>query len=164
MKAFRDIRILPVVLVAVLGLAILKIAGLLIDGGYVFEYSPPAQTSQTSWAQDMLGFPGGPKPADADITGSVSAAKKEEPAKPSVAAPQAVVVTNKPPVEQAPQVPDAERAILERLQSRRQELDARAREIEIRESLLKAAEKRIETKVDELKGVEAGIKTASEQK
>mgnify|MGYP002866086889 CR=1 FL=1 len=34
MKAFRDIRILPVVLVAVLGLAILKIAGLVIDGGY----------------------------------------------------------------------------------------------------------------------------------
>ena len=35
----------------------------------------------------------------------------------------------------------SERAILERLQSRRQELEARAREIDIRESLLKAAEK-----------------------
>ena len=161
MKAFRDIRILPVVLVAVLGLAILKIAGLVIDGGYVFEYQP--QPVKQSWAQEMFNFPGGPKPVDSDITGSVSA-KKDEPAKPAVGAPEAIAVTNTPPVEQAPKISDSERAILERLQSRRQELDARARELEIRESLLKAAEKRIETKVDEMKGVEAGIKTATEQK
>lgn len=161
MKAFRDIRILPVVLVAVLGLAILKIAGLVIDGGYVFEYQP--QPVKQSWAQEMFNFPGGPKPVDSDITGSVSA-KKDEPAKPAVGAPEAIAVTNTPPIEQAPKISDSERAILERLQSRRQELDARARELEIRESLLKAAEKRIETKVDEMKGVEAGIKTATEQK
>jgi flagellar motility protein MotE (MotC chaperone) len=165
MKAFRDIRILPVVLVAIFGLAILKIAGLVIDGGYVFEYQPqPAKPSaQQSWAQEMFNFPGGPKPIDPDITGSVSA-KKDEPAKPAVGAPDAVTVTNTPPVEQAPKMSDSERAILERLQSRRQELDARARELEIRESLLKSAEKRIETKVDEMKGVEAGIKSATGQK
>ena len=58
----------------------------------------------------------------------------------------------------------SERAILERLQSRRQELDARAREIDIRESLLKAAEKRVESHVEELKGVELQISTATEQK
>jgi flagellar motility protein MotE (MotC chaperone) len=165
MKAFRDIRILPVVLVAVLGLAILKIAGLVIDGGYVFEYQPQPvkQPEKQSWAQEMFNFPGGPKPVDSDITGSVDA-KKDDAAKPKVGAPEAIAVTNTPPVEQAPKISDSERAILERLQSRRQELDARARELEIRESLLKAAEKRIETKVDEMKGVEAGIKTATEQK
>ena len=58
----------------------------------------------------------------------------------------------------------SERAILERLQSRRQELDARAREMDIRESLLKAAEKRVESHVEELKGVESQISTATEQK
>ena len=58
----------------------------------------------------------------------------------------------------------SERAILERLQSRRQELDARAREMDIRESLLKAAEKRVESHVEELKGVELQISTATEQK
>jgi flagellar motility protein MotE (MotC chaperone) len=52
-------------------------------------------------------------------------------------------------------ISDSERAILERLQSRRQELDTRAREIDIRESLLKEAEKRIETKVEEMKAIEA---------
>jgi len=42
-------------------------------------------------------------------------------------------------------------------------LEARAREIDIRESLLKAAEKRIESKVEEMKAVEARISTASGQ-
>ena len=35
--------------------------------------------------------------------------------------------------------------MLERLQERRQELDARARELDLRESMLKAAEKKLET-------------------
>jgi len=37
-----------------------------------------------------------------------------------------------------------ERALLERLQERRQELDARARELDLRDSMLKAAEKKLE--------------------
>jgi hypothetical protein len=57
-----------------------------------------------------------------------------------VAKPEGVVVHP----EQGQAVSPSERAILERLQSRRQELEARAREIDIRESLLKAAEKRID--------------------
>jgi len=32
MKSFRDIRVIPVVLVAIFGLAVLKVAGLVIDG------------------------------------------------------------------------------------------------------------------------------------
>jgi len=68
------------------------------------------------------------------------------------------------PEEAQPSVPPAERAILERLQARRQELEARAREIDIRESLLKAAEKRIESKVEEMKSVESRLSTANGQK
>ena len=66
--------------------------------------------------------------------------------------------------EQTPPISASERAILERLQARRQELEARARELEIRESLLKAAEKRVESRVEELKAVESRINTATEQK
>jgi flagellar motility protein MotE (MotC chaperone) len=58
----------------------------------------------------------------------------------------------------------SERAILERLQARRQELEARAREIDIRENLLKSAEKRIEGRVEELKAVESRIAAVTEQK
>jgi flagellar motility protein MotE (MotC chaperone) len=66
--------------------------------------------------------------------------------------------------DQPQPVSPSERAILERLQSRRQELDARAREIDIRENLLKAAEKRVEARVEELKAIESRITVANQQK
>jgi flagellar motility protein MotE (MotC chaperone) len=62
------------------------------------------------------------------------------------------------------QVSASEKAILERLQSRRQEIEERAREVDIRESLLKAAEKRLESKTEEMKAVESKIAAASDQK
>jgi flagellar motility protein MotE (MotC chaperone) len=163
MKAFRDIRVLPVALVAIFGLAVLKIAGLVIDGGYVFDYRPESATP--SWAQDVLNFPGRNRAESADITGSVQEKPKEEAAKPA-AAPEAAKAdsTARQEQQQTQTVSPSERAILERLQARRQELDTRAREIDIRESLLKAAEKRVEARVEELKAIEARITTAGQQK
>jgi flagellar motility protein MotE (MotC chaperone) len=171
MKSLRDIRVIPVVLVAVLGLAVLKVAGLVIDGGYVFDYRP--NSTKPSWAQESFNFPGGPRVDRPEVTGSVQGAPKEaskdapkdaskETSKSATAAsepakPDGVVVYPDP----TPQVSASERAILERLQARRQELESRARELEIRESLLKSAEKRIESKVEEMKAVEARISTAT---
>jgi flagellar motility protein MotE (MotC chaperone) len=161
MKALRDIRVIPVVLVAIFGLAVLKVAGLVIDGGYVFDYQP--KSTKRSWAQESFNFPGG-KGDPADITGSVHGKAEEPPPKP--AAPE----TAKPPdgtvlfPDPAQPISASERALLERLQARRQELEARAREIDIRENLLKSAEKRIEGKVEELKAVESRIGVATEQK
>jgi len=172
MKSFRDIRVIPVVLVAIFGLVVLKVAGLVIDGGYVFEYqpspapqpSPPAPPAKRSWAQDNLGYPS--KADLSDITGSVKKEEKKEepkPAAPATEPPQPGGVVVFP--DQNPQsVSPSERAILERLQARRQELEQRAREVEIRESLLKSAEKRIEGRVDEMKATEAKISTATGQK
>jgi flagellar motility protein MotE (MotC chaperone) len=158
MKAFRDIRVIPLVLIAIFGLAVLKIAGLILDGGYVFDYQP--NSTKSSWAQATLNFPGG-KPETIDVTGSVQEKPKEaKPAIPEPARPDGVVVFP----DQTPSMPASERAILERLQSRRQELEARAREIDIRESLLKAAEKRMESRVEEVKAVESRISTATQQK
>ncbi len=161
MKSFRDIRVIPVVLIAIFGLAVLKVAGLVIDGGYVFDYQP--QKTTRSWAQETLNFPGS-KIDPADVTGSTPKPKEEaaKPAAPApeVAKPDGVVVYP----EQTQPVSASERAILERLQSRRQELEARAREIDIRENLLKAAEKRIESRVEEMKAVESRITTATGQK
>jgi flagellar motility protein MotE (MotC chaperone) len=160
-KSFRDIRVIPVVLIAIFGLAVLKIAGLVIDGGYVFDYQP--NSTKRSWAQESFNFPTG-KPDPADITGSVHETPKDEAAKPVIAAPEVkpdgVVLYP----EQGQPVSPSERAILERLQARRQELEARAREIDIRESLLKAAEKRVESRVEELKAVEARVASATTQK
>jgi flagellar motility protein MotE (MotC chaperone) len=169
MKSIRDIRVIPVVLIAITGLAGLKIVGLVIDGGYVFDYQP--RSAKRSWAQETLNFPVG-KTGAADITGSLNEKPKDE----AAASPVAPAETAKPdgttvrpdgtlvyPEQTAP-ISASERAILERLQSRRQELEARAREIEIRESLLKAAEKRVESRVEELKAVESRINTATEHK
>jgi flagellar motility protein MotE (MotC chaperone) len=162
MKSFRDIRVIPVVLVAIFGLAVLKIAGLVIDGGYVFDYQV-SQPAKRSWAQDNLGYPSTAKVDPADITGSVKKEEAPKPAAPATEAPKPDGVVVFP--EQNPQsVSPSERAILERLQARRQELEQRAREIEIRESLLKSAEKRIEGRVEEAKATEAKISTATGQK
>src|ERR1700759_889391 len=57
MKSLRDIRVIPVVLIAVAGLAVLKVAGLVIDGGYVFDYQP--DSTKSSWAPESLNFPRG---------------------------------------------------------------------------------------------------------
>ena len=160
MKSLRDIRVIPVVLVAVLGLAVLKVAGLVLEGGYVFDYRPGA--TKPSWAQEVLNFPGASKVDPSDVTGSVQAKEPPKPAAPASEPPKPDGVVVYP--EQTQQVSASERAILERLQARRQELETRAREIEIRESLLKSAEKRIESKVEELKATEARISTATGMK
>jgi flagellar motility protein MotE (MotC chaperone) len=165
MNSFRDIRVIPVVLVAIFGLAVLKIAGLVIDGGYVFDYQV-SQPAQRSWAQDNFGYPTTANADPADITGSVKKEEKKEEPKPAAPAadapkPDGVVVF---PDQNPQSVSPSERAILERLQARRQELEQRAREIEIRESLLKSAEKRIEGRVEDMKATEAKISTATGQK
>jgi flagellar motility protein MotE (MotC chaperone) len=138
--------------------------------------APPPQ--QQSWAKEMFNYGG-------DVTGSVGASKP--PAKPEAAKdakdskdgkeakdakdgkegkdPKTAKVVNPPPdpggtlVPTGPQgiLPAGERAILERLQERRQQLEARNRELEMREGLLQAAEKRLEAKLTEIKAIESRI-------
>ena len=159
MKSFRNIRVIPMVLLAIFALAVLKVGGLVIDGGYVFDYQP--KPTKRSWAEESFNFPTG-RSDPADITGSVEKPKEEapKPAAPEVAKTDGTVIVP----EQGQAVSPSERALLERLQARRQELEARAREIDIRESLLKSAEKRIEARVEELKAIESRITTATNQK
>jgi len=132
------------------------------------ELAPPAANRQRSWAQDMFNYP--------DVTGSVDAPKSAEKphreegkpgggAKPAPAEPKPDPGGTVVPLDGGGKLMSAaERAILERLQERRQELDARARELEVRESLLKAAEKRVEARVTEMKDIEARINAAAQQK
>lgn len=156
MSAFRDVRVLPVVLAAVAGLAVLKVSGLVIDGTYVLGAG--AEPRPLSWAQENLNFPSSRSLAEvADVTGSVEPEAKEK-APPPVAPPETVAV------ETETAVSPTERAVLERLQQRRQELDARTRELDIRESLLKAAEQRIEARVVEVKAIEGRIAATRTEK
>src|SRR5579872_2493936 len=162
MKSFRDVRVLPVVLVAIFGLLVLKISALVLDGGYVFDYRP--ESPKPSWAQENFNFPGRSYVDNSDITGSVEKPKEEEAKAKAKAAPEAMKAEMTMHPEPGQVVSASERAILERLQARRQELEARAREIDIRESLLKAAEQRAEGHAEELKAAESRVMMASQQK
>jgi hypothetical protein len=70
----RDIRLIPILLIATCCLVVLKVSGLLLEGGYILGDDMP---KPKSWAQETLGFPAPGRMLDApDITGSVP--KKEE--------------------------------------------------------------------------------------
>jgi flagellar motility protein MotE (MotC chaperone) len=102
-----------------------------------------------------------------DVTASTQAPKPKP--TPEAGADAAPPADSKPAAGETIIDPDrprpsaGERAVLENLNQRRQELEARARELDVRENLLAAAEKRIETRLGELKELEARI-TAADRK
>lgn len=187
-RLFHRIRLVPIVLLAASGLFLLKVAGIVMAGGYTLgaghqaridraiieskvigrqaeTAEPPAQVRQRSWAQEMLGYP--------DITGSVGGGKPapkgdasapEKPVDPKVARPPAKAVEGTVVSLDAPQVSPSERALLERLSERRRELEKRQSELEMRDTLLKAAEKKLEERLGELKEAEARIVAATQHK
>jgi flagellar motility protein MotE (MotC chaperone) len=214
MRYIRDLRLIPIALIASACLLVLKIADLALDGSRwlssdnapaiedvtsVVHVLPDASSQsgdKKSWAQQMFNFPDGsgaaPKSdmavtpaeqaeadrnaeaANADITGSITAAQTADAAKDAAkTAPAASAAKDKAasaesgtliPADSGNLPSAAEREILQRLQQRREELDTRARELDIRENLVKAAEQRINAHLNEIKEVEARIKTETVQK
>jgi flagellar motility protein MotE (MotC chaperone) len=185
MRLAREFRLLPVVLFATICLFTLKMFGILLDGGYtlggssapasentasvsssdVVKKLPATLGGKQSWAQEIFGYP--------EVTGSTgeppavekpldTAARITAPSNAGHSSPSAqgtrVSLDNSQPASAT------ERALLERLQERRQELEARARELDIRDGLLKAAEKRLETRISELKELETRAGGAMQKK
>jgi flagellar motility protein MotE (MotC chaperone) len=117
-----------------------------------FASGQPAVPKQ-SWMKEMFNYP--------DTTGSVGAAKPapKEPASKETAGSEQTGKQDPPPSQPPPgakstdgtMIPldqsrpssPGERALLERLQERRQQLDTRARELDMREGMLKAAEQKL---------------------
>ena len=124
--------------------------------------TPQSEAPKQPWAREMLNFGGDSR----DITGSVGgegAAASGPPLKTSTKPPdppKLEVGDYKVPMEAGLFSSPGERAILERLQDRRKELDNRDRELGMRESLLKVTEKRLQAKVAELKDMEARVNEA----
>jgi flagellar motility protein MotE (MotC chaperone) len=122
--------------------------------------SSPAAATKQPWAREMFNFGG-----DGDITGSVEGGEKPPagaPLKTSTAKPpeqpQVKMDNITVPIEAGKIASAGERAILGRLQDRRKELDERGKELEMRESLLKATERRLDAKLNELKDLEAKVR------
>jgi len=93
-------------------------------------------------------------PPDVTMTGAVPD-KKAEDTKPEAAVTSEDSRTKRPPIEFLGQpTSPAERALLERLGERREEIQQKGQELELRERLLENAERRIEARLNELKGAE----------
>ena len=151
MKAARVIppRILPVVIAAATGLLTLKTLGLVTQGGYVLQ---PGEGS--GFARGLSQPRRDPAWASGDdITGASSAPKA--PAAPKQEEPGRKADPNQPLPTPLPTA--AEREVLENLGSRRKALDERSKELDLREQLLKSAEKLTQERLDELKQAEARI-------
>ncbi|HLH93687.1 MAG TPA: flagellar protein FlbB [Xanthobacteraceae bacterium] len=204
-RLLRDIRLVPIVLIATVALFALKTLSLVLDAPYLFQHStatedvdapeitganavtPPSAPATVPasrfalaprHAEDAIA----PDRSDPDFTGAVTspATPPSPDAAPATAAQAPPAAAQRPPKKGEEPVPPAvvgtqvpldehpvspsERAILESLQKRRAELDQRSRELDMREDLLKAAEKRVAGRIDELKEIEERVNADLQQK
>ena len=141
-----ELRLIPVVIFAAASLLATKVVSIL-----QFDGRTPYEAVVTKGdGRELASL----NANEVEVTGS-SAAPKETPPPPAAASPPAQPV---PPGATIPGgLSRAERALLERLGERRQELDTRNRDMELRENLIKDAEKRLETRIEELKDIENRI-------
>ena len=184
MRFMRDLRLIPVVALAAAALLLLKVSSIVVEGGYtlissrvalaqglgadakapdmpppvILEEQAPANRGGAvrSWVRDIYGPP--------EYTGSVGAKSDAPPPATPVDKAATPDVTTTAPADPKPSLSAGERAVLESLAQRRQELETRAREIDVRDSLLKAAEKRIEQRLQELKELEARVNGVAAKK
>jgi flagellar motility protein MotE (MotC chaperone) len=154
------------------------------SGGMAMDGSPPPP--RKSWMQEVFDYPEytGSVAAPAEKNGAAAAPGTKSEPKPAAGTvtPGAAEITTKPgdpkpasaeakpngtPGALDPDHPPpsaGERAVLESLNQRRQELEARARELDVRENLLAATEKRVEARLAEIKEAEARINATVHKK
>ena len=161
------VRLLQLVAFAAFCLFLLKTAGLIFSGGYVFSGAAPANAQSTEQAEQSAASKiekqpdkaaSVPDQQEAETAGEEVSGKTDE------AGPQAD--SGKASGDQKPEVVEArpgrgatetELALLQSLSARRQKLEKQQRELELRENLLKAAEKRVSGRIAELKSIENRI-------
>ena len=138
MKMLSRVRILPIAIalaVAVLGL---RIGDAWRHSGSAHAQQPPAQPAQAPAA------PAAQAPAEAPLAAPVGAA-------PSSPARALDDITN---------LTANEIEVLQQLVVRRAEIERRGAELSRREAVLKAAEERIQAKIEEMKKLQAGVEQA----
>jgi len=142
-----------------------------------------ASAQQKGWTQEVFGSPEYtgtvPAPPGEKATAPAASGAKPEPKPPSSEPKSAAGEAKAKPGETKPAAPGGapagfdpdhpvpsagERAVLESLNQRRQELEARARELDVRENLLAATEKRVEARLAEIKAAEERINATVHKK
>lgn len=154
------VRLLPALLIAVVGLFFIKVTHIVANSGDYLSSTAPAQAQEAPKDPVAEAKNGGvanqsddTKAADA-VTGKEGEAKKGGDSQ----EPPALVEGMKVNPNQSSR---SELALLERLARRREKLAEREKELEMRDALLKAAEKRLQERVNELKDLEKSIQKAS---
>lgn len=163
-KRHAQVRLLPVMVVAAGMLAVLKFAGIATDRPFALMGVAPA-TAQSTPAPDPDAAPdpatdagtgNADDAADAGDVVNVSNGGDTDLGQPVIEGTLAEgrrIRLNQPV---AP-VSEAERALLQSLRARREQLDAREAAIAMRENLIMAAEQRIDDKLEILKTFESKI-------
>ncbi len=173
----KDLRLIPIVLVAVSGLLLLKLLGFatgeVLPGGHGLTVGT-ARAAEGDAAPTAADAPADPGEAAAPPEGAAkadpAAAEAADPAAgegegEAAASPLPANVTTERPEETRFESGDtAEERLLQRLGERRVELDRREEEIRMRAKLLEAAEARLGQRVEELKALETRIGVSAEMK
>jgi flagellar motility protein MotE (MotC chaperone) len=169
----RGLRLIDAVVIAAVAMLGLKTLGLL-SGSRSSATSQVATPSSTPPGEQLPKFArvlaharSNYVPPDVGMTGAVPDEKKSETAagagddKSSAAAPVDKQAASPAAGEPAPASSPSERALLERLGERRDELQQRSREIDMRERLLENAERKLEGRINELKSLEDKAEAAA---
>lgn len=142
------LRLIPVVIFAAAALLAIKGLGILSN-----THAPQVTTVAATPAPVAQNVP------ETDLEFTAAAPKKDDvPKKEEPKLPPAPLRAPETPAGVNVGVPGdtspAQKALLERLQQRRQELDTRARDLELRENLIKEAEQRLDQRMNELRALE----------
>ncbi|WP_346894590.1 hypothetical protein [uncultured Roseibium sp.] len=151
-----NIRLLPVVGISASALLALKLLGLVIGPvanvvpieGAVAQESTPGQQAAPETPQ------GTPPDGEATVAMPADGADGNAPAEDVPVLPESLEIGGSA----------AERAVLESLGKRRQDLEKQRGQLDLREKLLQATEERIQKRVEELKKLEKQIEGAVEEK
>ena len=158
MTVLRDIRVIPLVIAALAGLAVLKISALVMDAHHVSVF-PKQAVAVTADAPDFKRPRAHSSQDMGDITGSVGGRRSEKigsdpDRKNEQASEQQTIEHNAASPEQD---------VLDSLQERRRQLDARSREIDIRDNILTAAEENLKVKIKNIEAREKLLIAAQEK-
>jgi flagellar motility protein MotE (MotC chaperone) len=167
--ADRLLRLMPLTIIALTAVLALKLAELSRDASLIAAAAEETAAPAALPASALANAPAGPTDADQALADQPTGAA----APPTAAPPAAVGERVLPPVPEGAatksdadargatvdlsNLSEAELAVLANLATRRDALKARADELQLRENLLAAAEKRLEERVSELKKIEAHV-------
>lgn len=143
------LRLIPVVIFATAALLVIKTMALVSA-----ERAGPPMTIAAAPAPQTQDVP----ETDLEFTSAMPAKKEEPPKKEEPVGPPLPPRAPETPaginVGVPGEVSPAQKALLERLQQRRMELDQRQRDLELRENLIREAEQRLEARMAELRAIE----------